>query len=258
MSQRIKRIHRATAPVLNSRLLADGERIVVGVSGGADSLCLLHLLLDRSRRHRANWDITAVHIDPGFGWWNPERVNRICHRLGVACRVIRLQPHPGLSGDSPDCFWCSRARRRALFEATSEFGATKLALGHHLEDINETFLINLAYASSGATMLPEQPLFGGAICILRPLYRITEDDIRYYLRHFGIRAVRNRCPNATTGARTMIRRFLKRLYRSDPRTRSNIFTGIHNLKPHYLPSADTTAAENLSDTASGRPRRHKN
>lgn len=259
MSQRIKRIHRAVTPVLNSRLLADGERIVVGVSGGADSLCLLHLLLDRSRRHRANWDITAVHIDPGFGWWNPERVSRICHRLGVACRVIRLQPHPALSADKPDCFWCARARRRALFEATSAAGATKLALGHHLEDINETFLINLAYASSGATMLPKQPLFGGALCILRPLYRITEDDIRYYLRHFGIRTVRNRCPNASTGARTLIRRFLQQLYRSDPRTRTNIFTGIHNLKPDYLPGADLPATDNLSGLAtSGQTRRRKN
>ncbi len=178
-----------------------------------------------------------VHFDPGFGGWNSERVRRACERVGADCTVIagRL--------DARDCHACSRARRRALFEHARSIGARKLALGHHLEDVNETFLLNLVYTSSGAAILPEQPLFGGALTIIRPLYRIAKDDIRYYLRQFGIRVVRNRCPGERKSKRLMVRRFLARLYRADPRTRTNIFAGIHNVKPAYLPDPDTGSSD---------------
>lgn len=199
------------------------------MSGGADSLCLLHLLLDHTRRYRRDWQVFPVHVDPGFAGWNADRVRRACARSGAECTVVRV------AVGKPDCHTCASARRRALFEHARSLGARKLALGHHLEDINETFLLNLVFTSSGAAILPEQPLFDGALTIIRPLYRITKDDIRYYLRRFGIRAVRNPCPGAAKGARLLVRRFLARLYRDDPRTRTNFFAGIHNLKPEYLP-----------------------
>ena len=219
------------------------------MSGGADSLCLLHALKDRNERRRLAWELFPVHVNPGFPGWNPGRVVRACGRLGFDCRVVALdipsrhaKPPvyaPGSSaapGGLNPCFVCSRARRRALFETAAELGAGKVALGHHLEDVNETYLLNLLMASTSATILPRQELFQGRITIIRPLYYLEKPMVRDYLRHYRMRAARNRCPYERKSTRLILRRFLNRLYRQDRRVRTNIFWGIHNLKPQYLPT----------------------
>ncbi|HDQ99163.1 MAG TPA: adenine nucleotide alpha hydrolase family protein, partial [candidate division WOR-3 bacterium] len=218
------------------RLIESGETAVVGVSGGPDSLCLLHALKDRNERRRLGWRLVPVHVNPGFPGWRPERVVRACRRLGFDCRVITLDVPKKLAATGKDaCFFCARARRRALFETAAELGARKVTLGHHLEDVNETYLLNLMRTSSAAAFLPRQELFGGEVVIVRPLYYLEKPMIADYLRKHGIGSARNRCPYERGGARRQLRRFLERLYREDRRVRTNIFWGIHNLKPQYLP-----------------------
>lgn len=209
---------------------------MVGVSGGPDSLCLLHALKERNERRRLGWQLLPVHVNPGFPGWNADRVASACRRLGFDCRVVRLDIPARLAATGKDpCFFCSRDRRKALFETAAELGARKVALGHHLEDVNETYLLNLLMASTSAAILPRQELFRGEITIIRPLYYLEKPMVRDYLRHYRVRAARNRCPYEQKGARLMLRRFLERLYRRDRRVRTNIFWGIHNLKPQYLP-----------------------
>ena len=220
----------------SNRLIADGETVVVGVSGGADSLCLLHLLESLSRTGKRRWDVRAVHIDPGFDGWNSSRVARECQGIGVDCTVVRVDMPGSVKPDGKDsCYTCARERRKALFTFCDELGSGKLALAHNLDDVNETFLMNLLYTSSARTILPSQPLFGGRLVIVRPLYYMSKDLILRYLRSAGIRVVRNRCPFARSSSRATVRRFLGRLYAQDPRIRSNLFAGLHNLKPEYLP-----------------------
>jgi tRNA 2-thiocytidine biosynthesis protein TtcA len=218
------------------RLLEPGEKVVVGVSGGADSICLLHALADRSARRRLGWEILPVHVDPGFPGWDAGRVVRACRRLGFECSVRTLDvPAKLVATGKDECFFCARARRRALFETARDTGARKVALGHHLEDVNETFLLNLLMTSSAAAIVPRQELFDGALTIIRPLYYLEKPMIADYLKRLGIRPARNRCPYERKGARLVLRRFLERLYRQDRRVRTNVFWGIHNLKPQYLP-----------------------
>ncbi|MFO7676326.1 MAG: tRNA 2-thiocytidine biosynthesis TtcA family protein [bacterium] len=218
------------------QLIEPGEKVVVGVSGGADSLCLLHALKDRNDRRRLGWELVPVHVDPGFPGWNSARVCRACRRLGLetVVRPIDVPAKLAATGKDP-CFFCSRERRKTLFRAAAELGARKVALGHHLEDVNETFLLNLLMTSSAAAFLPRQELFSGEVVIIRPLYYVEKPMIAGYLRRFGIRACRNRCPHEPKTARLVLRRFLERLYRQDRRVRTNVFWGIHNLKPAYLP-----------------------
>ncbi|MEO0078604.1 MAG: ATP-binding protein [candidate division WOR-3 bacterium] len=219
------------------RLLEDGESVVVGVSGGADSLCLLHLLHDHNRRGRRGWAIHPVHVDPGFAGWNSTRVERVCARIGLPCRVIRIDLPSRLIDDRRStCHVCARERRKALFEVTTELGGRKLALAHNMDDVNETFLLNLLFASSAAAIVPRQEFFGGRLEIIRPLYYMGKPLIRRYLAAHGVRALRNPCPADRSSTRMQLRRILERLYRQHPRTRTNLFWGIHNLKPEYLPS----------------------
>ncbi len=210
--------------------------MAVAVSGGADSLCLLDLLDRLNRRGRRNWQLVAVHVDPGFDGWNSVRVKRACRAIGIDCTVIRADVPGAVERTGQDsCYSCARKRRKALFSLCRAQGIEKLALAHNLDDVNETFLMNLLYTSSGRTILPAQPLFDGRLTIVRPLYYADKDLVLRYLKSAGIRPVRNRCRFERSGSRSTVRRFLKRLYAEDPRIRTNLFAGLDNLKADYLP-----------------------
>jgi len=226
-------VHKAIG---SNRLIPDGEKIVVGVSGGSDSLCLLHLLETLNRTGRRGWDLHAVHVDPGFVRWNSARVARACRAIGVECEVLRTDVPSCVKRTGQDsCYACSRERRKALFSFCNRTGSRKLALAHNLDDVNETFLMNLLYTSSARTILPAQPLFDGRLVIVRPLYYVDKALVRRYLKHADLRPIRNACPYERSSSRRVVRRFLERLYAGDRRIRTNLFAGLHNLKPEYLP-----------------------
>jgi len=224
------------AALIPNQLMEKGERVVIGLSGGADSLCLLYTLWDYNRRQHQNWQIFPVHIHPGFPDWQTARVEKTCAQLGLACLVKKIDVLRKLKETKTDsCFFCARERRKALFMTAAELNCAKVALGHHLEDVNETFLLNLLFASSASTILPRQVLFNGALTVIRPLYYFTEEMIKTRLRNAGLRPIYNPCPYQKKGSRMLLRRFLTRLARTDPRIKTNLFWGIHNLKIQYLP-----------------------
>jgi tRNA 2-thiocytidine biosynthesis protein TtcA len=230
--RRAERLVRAT--IDRNRMLGPEDTVAVGVSGGADSLCLLHLLCELNRRGNRNRNIRPVHVHAGRSGTDPSRVTGLCRRLGLDC-TVRAARSPGSDARESACYLCARERRRILFRAAEELGADRVALGHHLEDVNETFLMNLLYTSSGATLLPVQGLFGGRLRIIRPLYYLDKNLIRSVLRHARVRPLRNSCPESRAGTRLVLRRFLARLAKRYPRAPANLFWGIHNLKPEYLP-----------------------
>jgi|WetSurMetagenome_2_1015567.scaffolds.fasta_scaffold47717_2 tRNA 2-thiocytidine biosynthesis protein TtcA len=240
ISKRIARlIHKAIG---SNQLIPDGEKIAIGVSGGADSLCLLHILESMNRTGKRRWDLHAVHVDPGFEGWNSARVAKACKTIGVACAVVEADlPSNATRAGRDSCYACARERRKALFSFCSSNGIRKLALAHDMDDVNETFLMNLLYTSSARTILPAQPLFDGRLVIVRPLYHADKELIRRYLKSTGLRPVRNRCPFGRDSSRSTVRRFTERLYSHDPRIRTNLFAGLHNLKPEYLPAAKSYA-----------------
>jgi len=219
-------------------MIDEGETVVAGVSGGADSLALIHLLHWYNARRKKGWDIRAVHVHPGFEGWDSARIGRACARLGVDLIERRIDVPARIRATQYDsCFFCARERRKALFRTATELGARRVALAHNMDDVNETFLMNLLMAASGTTFVPCQELFRGTLIVVRPLYYLDSGLIRRYLRSTGVRPVRNRCPFEKSGTRMVLRRFLKRLYRGDRRIRTNLFWGMHNLKPQYLPRA---------------------
>lgn len=234
----VKQARRLLHSAVNGhRLIENDEAVIVGFSGGTDSLCLLSLLASYSARHRKNWQIHPVHIDPGFPGWDSSRVERLCRRLELPCTVIRLNIPARLDSSRLNpCHVCSRERRRTLFQTAARLKARRVAFAHHMDDVNETLLMNLLYTSSLAAILPRQPLFNGKLDIIRPLYYLDRPLISACLRQQHLRPVKLRCPHEHTSARVRLRRFLQRLYRQDHRIRTNLFWGIHNPKPEYLPA----------------------
>lgn len=220
-------------------LLSDNEKVLIGVSGGADSIVLAHLFNAYNLRRHKHWDLLAVHIDPGFPKWNTQKVVQFFEEIKIPYLISKIDVPKKLAQITKRrqkyCFFCSRERRKRLFEIADQYGIKKIALAHHLEDVNETFLLNLFYASEISTFVPKQDFFQNRFYIIRPLYFFDKTLIARYLKTYGLSAIKNKCPYEKMSERNRIRKFLNQLYQKDPRIKANIFWGIKNVKINYLP-----------------------
>jgi tRNA 2-thiocytidine biosynthesis protein TtcA len=218
------------------RLLEEGEKVLIAVSGGADSIALLHLFDHFNRKRKKNWQLLAVHINPNFPNWKTKPVEKLFKSTGLPYLIEDIRVTSKLKDIKLNpCFVCSRQRRKRLFEIAHQQGIQKIALAHHLEDVVETFLLNLFYASQTATLIPKQKLFQGKLDIIRPLYFFDKELINNYLKLNGLKPINNKCPYARFSEREKIRGMLKKFYALNQRIKTNIFWGIKNIKTQYLP-----------------------
>jgi tRNA 2-thiocytidine biosynthesis protein TtcA len=218
-------------------MIADGDRIVVGVSGGADSLTLMSMLAERLARIPIHYDLFAVYIDPGFEGSFAERLEMYCQKVGFPLKVeytdYGVLGHRADNRENP-CFLCSRLRRKRLFEIAAELGCNKLALGHNKDDIIETLFLNMCYAGEISTMLPVQTLFKQKLALIRPLAYTDENLIRQFANEQRFPDFTNPCPTAATSKRREIKLMLKQLYRSNKKIKGNIFRSMSHVKLEYL------------------------
>jgi len=219
------------------QMISDGDRIIVGVSGGADSLTLMWMLSERQTRIPIHYELFAVYIDPGFEGSFAEPLKAYCAELGFFLRVEYTDY--GVLGHSPanrenPCFLCSRLRRKRLFEIAAELGCNKLALGHNKDDVIETLFMNICYAGEISTMLPAQTFFQKRFTLIRPLAFADEDWIRRFAREQHFPDFENPCPTANTSKRREIKLLLKQLYRNNKKVKGNIFRAMSHVRPEYL------------------------
>lgn len=218
-------------------MIADGDRILVAVSGGKDSLTLLWILNERLSRIPIRYQLFPVYVDPGFSDGFADSLFEFVSHMGFDLRVIHTDC--GIAAHSPSnrenpCFLCARLRRKRLFEIAGKLDCKKIALGHHKDDIVETFFINVCYGGNISTMRPVQPFFNGEISIIRPLAYVAEDRIRRVAEDRGFPKFFNPCPTAAVSRRKEIKDVLNQLYASNPKIRGNIFRALKNVKPEYL------------------------
>jgi tRNA 2-thiocytidine biosynthesis protein TtcA len=223
-------------------LIDRGDRILVALSGGADSTSLLWLLQDRLCGIPIDYKLFAVHVEHGFTGEDYSAVHAWVESLDIAHRVIRsdigLRAHSSENHENP-CFLCARLRRTTLFQEAGRLACNKIALGHNLDDLIETFLVNILYGAQVATMLPRQPFFGGEITVIRPLSLLDSGKIRRFHKSRGFPLSVSTCPSKDTGKRQEIRRILQELYMKNPKIRGNIMHAMHNVNLEYLPSCET-------------------
>ena len=220
-------------------LIEPADRILVALSGGVDSTSLLWLLHNRLNRIPIAYELFAVHVDLGFEDKGYSSVQEWVESLRVPHRIIdsKFGPraHSKENTENP-CFLCSRLRRTALFKEAGRLNCNKIAFGHNLDDLIETFFINIFYGSQLSTMLPRQPFFGGEITVIRPLSLLDSATIRRFHQSLGFPVTVNPCPSKNTGKRQEIREILQGLYRKNRKIRGNILSAMHNVNMEYLPS----------------------
>ena len=237
-SNTYKAINRAMGKALHRyQMISDGDRIIVGLSGGADSLTLMWMLNERLKRVPVSYELFAVYIDPGYEGGFGEPLECYGNKLGFSIRAEYTEY--GIVAHSPEnrenpCFLCSRLRRKRLFEIADELGCTKLALGHNKDDIIETLFMNICYAGEISTMVPSQSVFQEKFTIIRPLAFADEQLIRKFASDQKFPEFINPCPSADNSKRKEMKTFLQQLYRSNKKVKGNIFRAMSHVNSDYL------------------------
>ena len=220
-------------------LVADGDRVLVGLSGGKDSLALVELLGERSRVFKPRFSVVAAHIsvdnvpyqaDTGY-------LKAFCESHHTEFRHYTVHFEPDREEGRTPCYLCARARRKRLFDAARELGCGKLALGHHQDDIATTLLMNLTFQGSFATMPPYLATSKLDVDIIRPLCLCRERDLRGLARLRGYRRQDKNCPYETQSRRAGMREVLERLEEMNPEAIETMWGAMTHIQPEYLPKA---------------------
>ena len=223
-------------------MIRDGDRVMVCLSGGKDSYTLLDVLLSLKRSAPVDFNLIAVNLDqkqPGF----PEEVlPRYLTELGVEHHIIEQDTYSVVKRVIPEgrtmCSLCSRLRRGALYRYASENGVTKIALGHHRDDILETFFLNLFFGGKLKAMAPKLLSEDGRHIVIRPLAYVTEREIARYAtaRAFPIIPC-TLCGSQENLQRKVVKQMLRSWDAEFPGRSDTIFTALRNVVPAHL--ADT-------------------
>lgn len=226
-----KRVGKAIA---DYGMLCEGDRICVAVSGGKDSLTLLKVLNDRKAFVPIDYQLLAVHVDSGYPRSSAAALARYFRKERIPYHIEKIDALKKTPRKEITCFWCSWNRRKALFEVADRFGCSKVALGHHKDDIVETILMNLFFNGEISAMSPKQELFKGKITVIRPLAYVEERMIEKFARTIKFPHHTCECPNSLVSNRTKMSRIIRGLEKVCPDVKTNIFRSVQRVRRDYL------------------------
>ena len=223
--------------VVKYLLIEDGDKILIGLSGGKDSLALLELLARRSRILKPKFTVIAVHV----GMTNIpyqsdlEYLKGYSEDLGVPFVHYETFFDPSTDTRKSPCFLCSWNRRKALFTVAKEQGCNKIALGHHMDDILETLLMNITYQGAFSTMPPRLVMKKFDMTIIRPMCMVHEADlIELAALHDYRKQVKN-CPYESQSSRSDMKGILRQLEAMNPEARYSLWGSMTNVQEELLP-----------------------
>jgi tRNA(Ile)-lysidine synthase TilS/MesJ len=232
-------IHRRVGAALRRhRMIEDGDRVLLAVSGGVDSSVMARILAEKRRRIPVRFELMGCHVrtdliapDPAGAAW----LEAFFRGIGVplvtreAAVVERMDP-----GRAMNCFFCAMQRRKALIAAALESGCNKIAYGHHLDDIIETLLLNMLYNAEISTMPARLELDSHDLVIVRPLCATKESEVKRYAGRMEIVAAVPPCPWGERGRRSRVKRIIADLAWEDGRIRDNLAACLERVKVGYL------------------------
>jgi tRNA(Ile)-lysidine synthase TilS/MesJ len=238
-----KRFHKACA---DYGLIADGDRVLIGLSGGKDSLALVELLGRRAQIYKPRFEVLALHVRVKERAYSSDLsyLETFCAeaKVPLIIRDVEIGEKPDSSDfieqkpkETNPCFLCAWYRRKTLFNVAQEMGCNKIAFGHHKDDVVQTMLMNLVFAGSFATMPPMLQLDKMPLRIIRPLCLIEENDLIRYaeLRHYAKQ--QKLCPFEHVSARTQAKNLLEQMQRLNPNALDTLYNAMSNIKTTYLP-----------------------
>jgi tRNA 2-thiocytidine biosynthesis protein TtcA len=215
------------------QMLKEGDRVLIAVSGGKDSLTLLRVMKERLKFVPIDYKIIACHVDMGFDWVNTDLLKQHFEDEGVEY-VIAKPKTDWSKGERFTCFWCSWNRRKVLFDLMSTMECSKLALGHHMDDITETMLMNLLFNGEIGTMKPSQDMFKGEFAIIRPLAYVEEKELKRVAARLELPVIKSQCANAELSKRRFVKGIISETEGHNRNVRKNIFRSLQRIREEYL------------------------
>lgn len=216
------------------KMIEEGDRIAVGVSGGKDSLALLNILVRVKMITRVNFEIIPIHIHPKQKSIATNEIEDYCKFLGLELIIEETNLEDILFGEDKmknPCFMCGRMRRGILYRLMKEKNINKLALGHHKDDIIETFLLNTFYQGNLGVMKPRYMSSEHGVEVIRPMAYIEESTIIRYARRIKLPILKSECQNETSkdSKRLEMKEMIEELSKKSANIRSVIFNSIKPL-----------------------------
>ncbi len=231
--------------VVEFEMIADGDSILLGVSGGKDSLFLTLAMAELRSRVKKKFMLTALTIDPMFrAEFDVDRIKKFCAELGIEHHVRRTDINGAIeSSNRSPCFTCSYFRRAAVNRFAVEIGCNKVAYAHHLDDAVETFFMSLLSSGRLTTFLPKTFLDRTGVTVIRPLSYIRESEIENFMVERGIDAVKSPCPIDGATNRQSIKELIRRLEPEYPDLFSHLASGMRTSAIGELWAVAKTRAE---------------
>jgi tRNA 2-thiocytidine biosynthesis protein TtcA len=231
---------KVTKAITEHGLIEDGDRVMVGLSGGKDSWALMQTLDNLRRRAPIRFSLVAVNVDSGYKDFKHDVIARTCEERGWEYRIehtaIGEVMDDLLEANATPCSLCARLRRGVLYRIASEIGATKIALGHHLDDFIETLLLNLFFAGALKAMPARLVSDNGAHVVIRPLAYVGEDEARLYTKECGLPIIGCCCPACgdLSLQRQRVKRLILDLEREHSGVKQSMLKALGNVMPRHL------------------------
>ena len=231
---------RTTRAITDYQMIEDGDRVMVGLSGGKDSWALLQVLDVLRQRAPIRFSLVAVNVDSGYKAYKHDVIARTCEARGWEYRI----EHTGigeliediLDADQTPCSLCARLRRGVLYRIADELGANKIALGHHADDFIETLLLNLFFAGALKAMPAKLVSDNSKHVVIRPLVYVGEEEARAYAKESELEVIGCCCPACgdLSLQRQRIKRLLMDLEGEHPGIKNSMLKALGNVAPRHL------------------------
>src|SRR5262245_27684507 len=231
---------KVTKAITDYQLVEDGDRVMVGLSGGKDSWALLQILDVLRQRAPIRFSLVAVNVDSGYEGYEHELLARTCESRGWEHRIehtsIGETMDDLLDADATPCSLCARLRRGVLYRLADEVGATKIALGHHADDFIETLLLNLFFAGSLKAMPARLVSDNGRHVVIRPLAYVLESEARQYAKASNLPIIGCCCPACgdLSLQRQRMKKLVAQLEVEHPEIKSSIIRALANVQTRHL------------------------
>ncbi len=240
-----KLIRRLARTSIQYDVLAPGDRILVAVSGGKDSYCLLYLLDKLRGRLPFHIDITACHVNQGQPGYDGSGLAAWLEKSGIPHEIVEQDTYSVVVRNTREgetaCSVCSRMRRGILYTRAEKLGCNKVALGHHREDTLATLMLNLFYGGKVQAMPARYTTNDGRLQVVRPLIEVAEDDLRQLAKMVGFPIMScGLCDNQLDHKRKMVGDLLDELERDNPELKNIMLAALKNVRPTHMLDLDLT------------------
>lgn len=211
------------------KMIEEGDKIAVCLSGGKDSITLLHALKALQRFYPKKFELIAISINPGFEFFDTEFLQKICDNLEISLLIEKSNAKEivfDIRKEKNPCSLCANLRRGVINSLAIQEGCNKIALGHNQDDVLETFLLNLFYTGNIGTFSPISYMDRSKITLIRPLVYTPEKEIRRFIRKNNLAVMPKVCPMDGTSKREDMKQLIFTLTKDIPMLRANLFGAI--------------------------------